>query len=69
MKNAQRLITLMGFIAFAAVRLNATSVDAKLDAAKTGAPINELIYSQFIEHLGGCIFGGIWAEMACTARM
>ncbi|MGL6193841.1 MAG: alpha-L-arabinofuranosidase C-terminal domain-containing protein [Thermoguttaceae bacterium] len=25
--------------------------------------MDELIYSQFIEHLGRCIYGGIWAEM------
>lgn len=26
-------------------------------------PISKYIYSQFIEHLGRCIYGGIWAEM------
>ncbi len=35
----------------------------KLDLAKQGAPISPLIYGQFIEHLGRCIYGGIWAEM------
>ena len=30
---------------------------------KTGPPINPFIYGQFIEHLGRCIYGGIWAEM------
>ncbi len=34
-----------------------------LDARQTGAPINPFIYGQFIEHLGRCIYGGIWAEM------
>jgi alpha-N-arabinofuranosidase len=34
-----------------------------LDGAKTGAPISKYIYGQFIEHLGRCIYGGIWAEM------
>jgi len=34
-----------------------------IDAAKTGAPISKYIYGQFIEHLGRCIYGGIWAEM------
>ncbi|MEO6002954.1 MAG: alpha-L-arabinofuranosidase C-terminal domain-containing protein [Opitutus sp.] len=34
-----------------------------LDVARTGAPINPHIYGQFIEHLGRCIYGGIWAEM------
>ena len=34
-----------------------------IDASKTSAPINPFIYGQFIEHLGRCIYGGIWAEM------
>jgi alpha-N-arabinofuranosidase len=41
----------------------AAPVEVKLDTAKTGAPISPLIYGQFIEHLGRCIYGGIWAEM------
>lgn len=36
---------------------------AVLDAAKAGPPISKYLYSQFIEHLGRCIYGGIWAEM------
>jgi alpha-L-arabinofuranosidase len=39
------------------------SLEVRLDAGKTGAPINPFIYGQFIEHLGRCIYGGIWAEM------
>ncbi|HVT27243.1 MAG TPA: hypothetical protein VHE81_04425, partial [Lacipirellulaceae bacterium] len=38
-------------------------IHVTIDAAKTGAPINPFIYGQFIEHLGRCIYGGIWAEM------
>ncbi len=34
-----------------------------VDASQTGAPISKYIYGQFIEHLGRCIYGGIWAEM------
>lgn len=34
-----------------------------VDAAQKGAPISPFIYGQFIEHLGRCIQGGIWAEM------
>jgi alpha-N-arabinofuranosidase len=41
----------------------AASQDLKLDLSKTGAPINPFLYGQFIEHLGRCIYGGIWAEM------
>lgn len=34
-----------------------------IDAAQVGEPMPLEIYSQFIEHLGRCIYGGIWAEM------
>ena len=34
-----------------------------IDLAKTREPISQFIYGQFIEHLGRCIYGGIWAEM------
>jgi alpha-N-arabinofuranosidase len=43
--------------------LRAETLTVKVDAAKTTAPINPFIYGQFIEHLGRCIYGGIWAEM------
>lgn len=32
-------------------------------AGEAGPKINPFIYGQFIEHLGRCIYGGIWAEM------
>jgi alpha-N-arabinofuranosidase len=32
-------------------------------ADQVGEPISEYVYGQFIEHLGRCIQGGIWAEM------
>ena len=34
-----------------------------IDAAQMSEPISPYIYGQFIEHLGRCIYGGIWAEM------
>ena len=34
-----------------------------IDADKTRQPVSKYIYGQFIEHLGKCIYGGIWAEM------
>ena len=34
-----------------------------IDAEKTGRPVSKYIYGQFIEHLGRCIYQGIWAEM------
>jgi alpha-N-arabinofuranosidase len=38
-------------------------VTVTIDAAKAGAPIDPRVYGQFIEHLGRCIYGGLWAEM------
>ena len=37
--------------------------EAAIDTTKTMAPISKYIYGQFIEHLGRCIYQGIWAEM------
>jgi alpha-N-arabinofuranosidase len=34
-----------------------------IDASQAREPISPYIYGQFIEHLGRCIYGGIWAEM------
>ena len=34
-----------------------------IHADEVGEPISEYVYGQFIEHLGRCIQGGIWAEM------
>lgn len=34
-----------------------------IDVTKTREPMPDLIYGQFIEHLGRSIYGGIWAEM------
>jgi len=34
-----------------------------VDLAAKKEPMSEYIYGQFIEHLGRCIYGGIWAEM------
>lgn len=35
----------------------------RINARKKFEPIPVYIYGQFIEHLGRCIYGGIWAEM------
>jgi alpha-N-arabinofuranosidase len=34
-----------------------------IDTEHSGAPISPRIYGQFIEHLGRCVYGGLWAEM------
>ena len=33
---------------------------ATIDAAKTGPPISPYVYGQFIEHIGGLIYGSLW---------
>jgi alpha-N-arabinofuranosidase len=35
----------------------------KINITSTKEPMSVYIYGQFIEHLGKCIYGGIWAEM------
>ncbi len=35
----------------------------RVDVLKTGRPMSKYIYGQFIEHLGRCIYQGLWAEM------
>lgn len=62
MKTIQAVLIVLGSTVGALVT-NAASIDLKLDATKTGAPISPYIYGQFIEHLGRCIYGGVWAEM------
>ena len=42
---------------------DAVSKAVTIDAHKVREPISKYIYGQFIEHLGRCIYGGIWAEM------
>jgi len=36
---------------------------ATVNLDKPAGKINPYIYGQFIEHLGRCIYGGVWAEM------
>ena len=41
----------------------AAPVNAVIDAGKTFAPINPNLYGMFIEHAGGLVYSGMWAEM------
>lgn len=50
-------------LATAGVNAGAQNTTVVIDTAKTGAPISPYIYGQFIEHLGRCIYGGLWSEM------
>ena len=39
------------------------TISATIDVSKTSAPISRNIYGQFLEHIGGIVNNGIWAEM------
>jgi len=39
------------------------TVNATIDASKTGAPISKYIYGQFLEHIGAIVNNDIWSEM------
>lgn len=63
MKPLKTLLVLLGLSSLTLALPAAEPIELKIDAAKKGAPINPFIYGQFIEHLGRCIYGGIWSEM------
>ena len=53
------MVILMGAFQLA----HAQNSTVHIDITHTSEPISPYIYGQFIEHLGRCIYGGIWAEM------
>lgn len=40
-----------------------TGTTVSVEVQQTETPIQKYVYGQFIEHLGQCIYQGIWAEM------
>ena len=56
-------VLLCGIIGMFSTTAFAAPDEVTIDAGKTGEPISPYVYGQFIEHLGRCIYGGIWAEM------
>lgn len=62
MKNVKTItVVFFSIICFCASLL--ANVTVKIDTQKTREPISPYIYGQFIEHLGNCFYGGLWAEM------
>ncbi len=61
-KKLLAAIVCMGSLALA-IRTNGETVAVTIDGGQSRPAINPFIYGQFIEHLGRCIYGGIWAEM------
>jgi alpha-N-arabinofuranosidase len=60
--NASLLVAFLATFASTA-QAETPETKVRVDAASLGAPISPYIYGQFIEHLGRCIYGGLWAEM------
>jgi alpha-N-arabinofuranosidase len=62
---AMHIVLTVGFIGTNASTSAAWAAETTvtIDASKPEATINPFIYGQFIEHMGRCIHGGIWAEM------
>jgi alpha-N-arabinofuranosidase len=50
------------FLSFASAA-QTVPVDVTIDGSKTGAPISNYIYGQFLEHGGNIVNEGVWAEM------
>jgi len=63
MKHCTTIPLTLAFLGISLVTSGAAPIELRLDTARTGPPISPFIYGQFIEHLGRCIYGGIWAEM------
>jgi len=56
------LLLMVSFVSTLAWAQN-RPVNATINASKTGAPISKYIYGQFLEHIGGIVNNGTWAEM------
>ncbi|MDO5308740.1 MAG: alpha-L-arabinofuranosidase C-terminal domain-containing protein [Planctomycetia bacterium] len=57
------ILALCYTLALAGGLTRAQETTVVIDATSQTEPISPYIYGQFIEHLGRCIYGGIWAEM------
>ncbi len=66
--SMNRLVVIVSCVLLATIAVG-HSVAAKevvvvtIHTEQKNASINPFIYGQFIEHLGRCVYGGIWAEM------
>ncbi len=67
MKRPQKILLVAGLARNAIAPARSVSaaepVSVTIRVDQKGPQINPFIYGQFIEHLGRCIYGGIWAEM------
>ncbi len=55
------IVFVLAVAMFSCVQEGDTNIKITPDQGRE--PISEYVYGQFIEHLGKCIYGGLWAEM------
>lgn len=60
LKIMKRFLSLMAVTLVAVITASAGNVKATLHADQGKSKINKEIYGQFAEHLGSCIYGGLW---------
>lgn len=64
MKTKRRSLALLMILGSSLLSdLPASEMEIKLNGSATHPPISKYVYGQFIEHLGRCIYGGLWSEM------
>src|SRR4030095_15273640 len=54
---------LAAFFFFTLASARTQIVTVGINASVTGPPISKYLYGQFLEHIGGIVNNGIWAEM------
>jgi alpha-L-arabinofuranosidase len=55
------------FIVISQVNMKAQNARIKIDLDRQVGEINELLYGNFVEHLGRCVYGGIYDEGSALA--
>ncbi len=60
--NKKSFLLICVLIIFLLPSVLSAEASIKINTEKEGKPISKYIYGQFIEHLGKCIYGGLWAE-------
>jgi alpha-N-arabinofuranosidase len=63
MKTTDRVLVGVVIVIAAAFSVAGEEQMIAVDFTKEYGEISKYVYGQFIEHLGRCIYGGIWAEM------
>ena len=60
MKLRHALLTCVLGVSLCMSAAHSQTIALSIDADKPGAKIDRHLFGQFAEHLGSCIYGGIW---------